>query len=133
MLDAGLYLAELNPQFADAVANWLIPWCAYLGLSGQIVSGYRDNAEQDRLYRLGRSQFQYASRTRMRGAQGTVTDAPAGYSAHNYGLAIDVEGPDQAQILEVARQLGFGLVSWDPAHVEHPQFATFLKQLPPLS
>ena len=132
MLSPGLYLSNLNDQFRAAVEGWLIPWCAYLGLDGQIVSGYRDNAEQDRLYRLGRSPWQYSARVRLRGAQGSVTDAPAGYSAHNYGLAIDVEGPDQAQILSVAQQLGFGLVSWDPAHVEHPQFATFLKQLPPL-
>jgi hypothetical protein len=130
MLSAGLYLGGLNDQFSDAVRNWLIPWCDYLGLAGQIVSGYRDNAEQDRLYRLGRSPYQYSARTKLHGAQGSVTDAPAGYSAHNYGLAIDVEGPDQSQILEVARQLGFGLVSWDPAHIEHPQFAAFLRQLP---
>lgn len=130
MLSGGLYLADLEPSFASAVQNWLMPWCEYLGLSGQIVSGYRDNAEQDRLYRLGRSPYQYSSRTKLRGAQGSVTDAPAGYSAHNYGWAIDVEGPDQARILEVARQLGFALVSWDPAHIEHPSFAAYLRSLP---
>jgi len=130
VLSSSLYLANLEPGFRSAVADWLMPWCEYLGLSGQIVSGYRDTAEQDRLYRLGRSPYQYANRVKLHGTQGSVTDAPAGSSAHNYGWAIDVEGPDQARILAVARDLGFALVSWDPAHIEHPAFAAYLRSLP---
>jgi hypothetical protein len=35
-------------------------------------------------------------------------------------MALDLEGPDWASAMEIARQLGFGTVSWDPAHIEHP-------------
>jgi len=55
-----------------------------------------------------------------------VTDAWAGQSPHNYGLAVDIEGPDQASIIDIGRQLGFGTVSWDPAHLEYPNWRSLL-------
>lgn len=127
-LTAGVVLGGLQPAFRAAVSEWLMPWCAYLNLEGRIVSGYRSNEEQDRLFRLGRSPYEYQNAVRLRGARGSVTDAPPGSSAHNYGLAIDVEGPDQAAIVEVGRQLGFGTVSWDPAHLEWPNFSQLLRE-----
>lgn len=50
------------------------------GLSARIIQGYRSWAEQQAKYRQGR----YGD-TRPR-----VTNAPPGYSWHNYGLAIDI-------------------------------------------
>lgn len=126
MLDPGMMLSGLWQPFASAVNGWLIPWANYYGLRGTIVSGYRSMEEQDRLYRLGRSQYQYSAQIKLHGTQGSVTDAPAGQSAHNYGLAVDIEGPDQAQIIEIGRQLGFGTVSWDPAHLEYPNWRSLL-------
>lgn len=125
-MDDGGQLGQLWPPFASAVQGWLIPWVDYYGLRGQIVSGYRSLEEQDRLYRLGRSPYQYSNHVYLRGTQGSVTDAWAGQSAHNYGLAVDIEGPDQAQIIEIGRQLGFGTVSWDPAHLEYPNWRSLL-------
>jgi hypothetical protein len=126
MLDPGLALGQLWPPFASAVQNWLMPWVEYYGLRGTIVSGYRSFAEQDQLYRLGRSQWQYSQHVKLQGTQGSVTDAWAGQSPHNYGLAVDIEGPDQAAIISIGKQLGFGTVSWDPAHLEYPNWRSLL-------
>lgn len=124
MFNAGFYLEQLEPSFASAVANWLVPWCDYYGLVVSVADdgGFRSLAEQDRLYRLGRSPYEYQSRIKKRGTAGSVTDAPPGYSAHNYGLALDLDGLNAAQAVEIARQLGFGTVSWDPLHIEHPNW-----------
>lgn len=124
MFRIGAEFIDLDPSFADAVRRWLVPWCDWYGLSVSVApdGAYRSMTEQDRLYRLGRSAGQYAARTKLRGTQGSVTDAPAGYSPHNYGLALDLDGPDAAAAVDIARQLGFGLVSWDPLHIEHPQW-----------
>jgi len=132
MLQTGLMLSGLDASMAAAVRDYLVPWVAYRGLSAYIptTGGYRDWTEQDRLYRLGRSAYQISARVKLRGTQGSVTDAPAGYSAHNWGLAIDVEGPDQAAVVALAAQLGFGTVDWDPAHIEWPNWSRYV-QLPP--
>jgi peptidoglycan LD-endopeptidase CwlK len=52
------------------------------GLDARAISGTRTYAEQDALYRIGR----------IGGAsgRGTVTNARAGQSNHNFGIAIDV-------------------------------------------
>jgi hypothetical protein len=126
MLDPGLNLTQLWGPFASAVQGWLMPWVEYYSLRGTIVSGYRSFDEQDALYRLGRSKWQYDQHVYLHGTQGSVTDAWAGASAHNYGLAIDIEGPDQAAIVDIGRQLGFGTVSWDPAHLEYPNWKSLL-------
>jgi peptidoglycan L-alanyl-D-glutamate endopeptidase CwlK len=72
-------LANVNPALADkvrAAASQL----ATLGTYILVVSGLRTAAEQDALYAQGRN-----------GAPGhIVTNAKAGYSMHNYGLAVDV-------------------------------------------
>lgn len=114
-------LAHLWPPFARAVGA-LQAWADYLGLDGRVISGFRSASEQSRLYAIGRTAREISARVSKQGRDGTVTDAPPGSSAHNYGLAIDVEGRDQRQLVELARQLGFGTVSWDPAHIEWPQW-----------
>ena len=49
------------------------------GIDIRIVSGYRSNEKQNNLYMSGRN-----------GKGHIVTNAPAGFSYHNYGLAVDV-------------------------------------------
>lgn len=120
------YLSGLWPPFAQAV-NYLLAYANYYGLSAQIVSGYRSMGEQAALYSQGRTAEEVQARVRKRGRGGAVTDAPPGQSAHNYGLAVDFEGRDQAAVIELARRLGFGLVSWDPAHVEWPNWSTLVR------
>jgi peptidoglycan LD-endopeptidase CwlK len=72
-------LANVDSGLADkvrAAANQL----ATLGTYLLVVSGLRTAAEQNALYAQGRN-----------GAPGhIVTNAKAGYSMHNYGLAVDV-------------------------------------------
>jgi hypothetical protein len=119
---SGTYrLSGLWPPFAEAV-RYLLQWCEYYNLRAEISSGYRSMEEQAALYAQGRTPDEILQRVSKRGAQGTVTDAAPGYSAHNYGLAVDIEGPDQRSVLSLAGQIGFGLVSWDPAHIEWPNW-----------
>lgn len=72
-------LAKVDPALADkvrAAATVLATAGTYL----LVVSGLRTAAEQNALYAQGRN-----------GASGhVVTNARAGHSMHNYGLAIDV-------------------------------------------
>jgi peptidoglycan L-alanyl-D-glutamate endopeptidase CwlK len=72
-------LAKVNPALADKIrvaASALVNSGTHL----LVVSGLRTAAEQDGFYAQGRN-----------GARGhVVTNARAGYSMHNYGLAVDV-------------------------------------------
>lgn len=123
--DASL-LSGLWPPFAEAV-RILKAYADYFQLSARIVSGFRSLAEQERLYAKGRTPAEITARVSKRGTGGSVTDAPPGSSSHNYGLAIDVEGPNQADVVWLARELGFGTVSWDPAHIEWPNWQQLLR------
>lgn len=127
MLGGSLYLSGLWPPFAEAV-RYLQAYVNSYGLSCSIVSGYRSMSEQTALYAQGRTASEVANQISKRGAGGSVTDAPAGSSAHNYGLAVDVEGPDQAAVVALARAIGFGTVSWDPAHIEWPNWRQLVGQ-----
>lgn len=117
--------SSLWPPFATAV-DYLKAWCDYLNLRGTITSGFRSLEEQAKLYAIGRTPAEIAGRVSKQGKGGSVTDAPPGTSAHNYGLAVDIEGPDQASIIQLAKAMGFGTVSWDPAHVEWPNWRTLI-------
>lgn len=119
------YLSGLWPPMAEAV-RYLMAWCDYYGLQAEIVSGYRSLEEQAALFRQGRTPQEVALQVRKRGTAGSVTDAPPGQSAHNFGLAVDVEGRDQAAVLQLAQAIGFGLVSWDPSHIEWPNWRSLL-------
>lgn len=109
-------LSGLWPPFAGAVL-YLLQWADYYRLEGQIVSGYRSLEEQRQLYAQGRTPQEIAQRVSKRGSGGSVTDAPPGSSAHNYGLAVDF---DNKAIRDLAAEIGFGTVSWDLGHVEWP-------------
>jgi hypothetical protein len=127
VISPGLHLSGLWPPFAEAV-RYLIAWADYYGLQAQIVSGYRSPAEQAQLYAKGRTPVEITNQVKKRGQGGAVTDAPPGASAHNYGLAVDVEGRDQSQVVELAKLIGFGTVSWDPAHIEWPQWESLVSR-----
>jgi hypothetical protein len=127
MVTGTYLLSGLWPPFREA-ALYLLDWTSYLGYEGEIVSGYRSWEEQSRLYQIGRTPAEVANRVSKQGRDGSVTDAPPGASAHNYGLAIDIEGRDQTAIVALARQIGFGTVSWDPAHIEWPNWQSLLRR-----
>jgi len=120
-LTGTLYLSGLWPPMSEAV-RYLMAWCSYYRLEGSIVSGRRTWSQQTALYAQHRTPSEIAQRVSFHGARGTVTDAVAGDSAHNWGLAIDVDGPDQAEIVQLAHEIGFGTISWDPGHIEWPNW-----------
>lgn len=119
-----LYLGGLYQPFADAV-NILLQVCDYYGISVTVVAGTRSFAEQAALYAQGRTPTEVAQHVHKRGADGAVTDAWPGASAHNYGLAVDLDSPQLDAVMQIARQLGFGTVSWDPDHIEWPSWAQY--------
>jgi peptidoglycan LD-endopeptidase CwlK len=71
-------LNDLRPEVRPQVDAFLAA-CSSAGLNVLVTCTLRSNDEQTALYAQGRT------------APGhIVTDAPAGRSAHNYGLALDV-------------------------------------------
>lgn len=115
------YLSSLWPPFAQAV-QILDQYCQAYGLTLVLASGYRGSEEQAKLYALGRTPSEIASHVHKHGGGGAVTDAPPGYSPHNYGLAVDLDSDsrDFESCKQIAVALGFGTVSWDPPHLEWP-------------
>jgi len=124
-LSTGLYLSGLWPPFAEAV-RYLSAYASYLNLEASIVSGRRSNEEQAKRYAIGRTLDEIRRQVSKRIGIDVDTNAPPGHSAHNYGLAIDVEGRDQARILSLAKQIGFELVTGDPAHIQWPGWRTLV-------
>ena len=109
-------LSHLDPQFAQAV-EYLLEWADYEGLAPVVTETFRSAERQDELYAQGRT------------APGAiVTKARGGESPHQYGLAADITSqfgygsPQAKRIREIARQIGFGLISWDEPHVEWPNW-----------
>lgn len=124
---ASRHSSNLWPPFAEAVGI-LKQWADYLGYTAFVTEGYRSNERQAQLYAQGRTALEIRNQVRKRGANGAVTDAPPGSSAHNYGLAIDIAGPDRQKVIDLARELGFGLVSWDPSHIEWPGWEALVRR-----
>lgn len=122
MIGGQRFVSGLWPPFAGAVL-YLLQWADHYQLTGSIVSGYRSYQEQRDLYAQGRTPAEIANRVSKRGTGGTVTDAWPGSSAHNYGLAVDF---DNKAIRDLAAEIGFGTVSWDPGHVEWPNWKSLL-------
>lgn len=76
------HLATLHPAIQPRIVAFLSAaksLAAARGLDVRIISGLRSYAEQDALYAKGRT---------LPGPR--VTNARAGYSNHNFGLAIDL-------------------------------------------
>lgn len=103
------HLVRLHPPFAALVARWLAGQDAIPGRAVTLVQGRRTFAEQAALWQQGRT---------TDGAR--VTNAHAGQSYHNYGLAVDFldagldgivqqsdwEATDYAEIVRPAVALG---------------------------
>lgn len=120
-----LYLSGLWPPMSEAV-RYLLVYCSFYGYQGEIRSGYRSNQEQAALYAQGRSQLEITQRVHKPLGGLIVTNAPPGTSAHNFGLAVDIEGRDQSAIISLARAIGFGTVAGDPAHIEWPNWRSLI-------
>ncbi len=71
-------IATLQPQ-VHAIARALVQTAAQHDIRIKLISGLRSGAEQDALYARGRSQ-----------PGPKVTNARAGYSNHNFGIAFDI-------------------------------------------
>ena len=70
-------IATLRPDAQAEAREWLLK-CLDAGINVKIITGLRTYQEQDELYAQGRT------------APGRkVTNAPAGYSWHNFGVAWD--------------------------------------------
>jgi peptidoglycan LD-endopeptidase CwlK len=75
-------IATLHPRAQKVARDFMARAMTVLGLQGytvQIISGTRTYDQQAELYAQGRSK-----------AGRIVTNAPAGYSNHNFGIAFDI-------------------------------------------
>jgi peptidoglycan L-alanyl-D-glutamate endopeptidase CwlK len=101
-------IATLHPRAQEKAREFMqltIPLMKRYGLDVRIISGLRTFAEQDALYAQGRT------------AKGRiVTNARAGYSNHNFGIAFDVglfesktylgESPKYKELGQAGKSLG---------------------------
>ena len=98
-------IATLTPAAQAKAREWLLK-CLEAGINVKIITGIRTYKEQDELFAQGRT------------APGRkVTNAPAGYSWHNFGVAWDFvvfdangepqwESPLMAECGKIAESLG---------------------------
>lgn len=125
---ASRLIEDLHSDFQEMVRQLLAKTNPKLGeYEAFITDGFRSFTEQTDLYAKGRT------------APGKiVTNAKAGESPHNYGLAVDIafkkggkglfyDVEPYKKLYEEARKLGFALgVDWtgfqDKPHFEHPQW-----------
>jgi LAS superfamily LD-carboxypeptidase LdcB len=98
-----------------------------LGPSVNVYSASRTFSEQTALFAKGRTIQEIAQKVKKHGQGGAVTDAAAGESPHNYGLAIDIESDQLDEVMRLARHIGFGTVSWDPDHIEWPNWRSLIR------
>lgn len=117
-------LETLVPSFRSRVMDWLAA-CRAAGLQPYIYEGLRTSQRQRALYAIGRT----AQKNRS-----TVTNAKAGQSMHQYGLAIDFVPlkPAKAKDLweadwsdtaykayhKIALKHGLRRLSWETPHLE---------------
>lgn len=96
-------LAEVHPELRRRIIHLdaMLP-----SLSLQVTQGYRTIAQQNALYALGRTQ-----------PGAIVTNAQGGYSAHNFGYAVDL----------VPEDIMPGQPDWDP---DHPAWKRLLLAAP---
>jgi len=117
-------LTTLVPSFRSRVAAWLEA-CRADGLQPYIYEGLRTSKRQTELYAIGRT----VHKTKPK-----VTNAKAGQSMHQYGLAIDfvplkrakAEGMWEADWSDkayapyhkLAAKFGLRKLSWETPHLE---------------
>jgi len=124
-LDPQGKLENVHPRLAEKVRAMAADLAA-VGITITVTSGMRSVSDQDDLYAQGRS------------FPGTiVTNARGGQSMHNYGLAVDVDTPNEGNFARIGVQgQAYGLVwggSWsslyDPVHFEMPRGGRNMDQL----
>jgi hypothetical protein len=95
-----------------------------VGIGVRVLETDRSPERQAQLYAQGRSE-----------PGPVVTHAKPYESAHNWGLALDVQPvpPTDAnwrRLRSVAAKIGFGLIGeWDPGHLQHPAWPQVLAEL----
>lgn len=115
-------LDGLDPVFRDLLLKWEQK-CLANNLTVELLSGRRTYAEQTNLYAQGRTRV-----------GSIITNARAGYSFHNFGLAIDfrvlVDGKVRNDLRRSAAQIaksmgmtygGDWILFPDPPHLEYSQ------------
>lgn len=115
--------SELHPSLLGAFAQLELK-LREQKISVRIVEVVRSPIRQAQLYSQGRH------------SKGPiVTHARPGESAHQWGLAVDVEPIPLTMrnwklLRHTASRLGFGLLGeWDPGHLQHPQWPQILAYL----
>lgn len=117
-------LATLAPEFRKRVQAWLDE-CRRQGLQPYIYEGLRTSKRQTELYAIGRT---------IHKGRAKVTNAKAGQSMHQYGLAIDFVPLKPAKAKDLFEAdwsekayapyhkltTGYGLrkLSWETPHLE---------------
>lgn len=134
-------IETLRPEFATRVKDWFNE-CCQTGFTPYIYEGFRTNVRQAELYAQGRTK-----------PGNIVTNAQAGQSFHNYGLAIDwvplrrVEkandmyeadwdnNPIYAVGADLARKFKLRALSWETPHLEDANYQHWkdLISLPPMA
>lgn len=79
-------LSKLHPKVIEDFRSFVVDAETSLGITLRVIQGLRTFAEQAELYSHGRTKFVDSKGNKL----GKVTNAKAGQSYHNYGLAIDV-------------------------------------------
>lgn len=125
-------LTDLRAVFAEPVMLWLGD-CARAGEDILITTTYRSPAEQEELYKIGRT-VKGQGVTAKYPMGKTVTNARAGQSAHQYGLALDFvpmqfgkpvwkDGPLWDQAIAFAKARGLeSLRPMESAHLQAPNW-----------
>lgn len=118
-------IAGLHPSFRRRVQAWLTD-CRVAGLLPYVYEGVRSSARQDELYAIGRT---------VRRSSPKVTNAKAGQSMHQYGMAVDfvplVPAVKAAEMFEadwsdkayapyhaLAAKHGLRRLSWETPHLQ---------------
>lgn len=120
-------IGTLIPRAREAARQWLAR-CLAEGINAKIICGLRTYQEQDQLYAQGRTK-----------PGSKVTNAPAGYSWHNFGVAWDFvvfdahgqpqwDSPQMERCGEIGEELG---LEWggrwtSPQDTPHLQLKTGL-------
>lgn len=108
-------VAVVHPLLRVRVMTFLVA----MGAPILITQALRTWAEQAALYAKGRTSDEIANHVRKHGHGGAITDAPPGYSSHNFGLAVDL-CPDDPTLAGLQ-------LDWN---VNHPLWQQLLSMAP---
>lgn len=81
-------IEDLHPKVQNVVLMWLSE-CAHRGVDVMVYCTYRDEAEQNELYTLGRTKANPQGKSAKKPMGNIVTNAKAGDSMHQYRVAWD--------------------------------------------